>query len=255
MDAETEVQDAAFASMPADHPLMLKFQATLQAHLLRLSEQLQQEIADIDHATERLNGEREEVGASLYDFQREVERQKDAIDAYNESIKERFEARLRDEQRSRELKVEMRALQSQFDDCQSALRDKLTEARKIRSLEQSVERWHEEMQSEIEVSKRVLSKDKQDKRQKTVEKRQMDLLLLNLEADVLKSQAENHRLADQIQVQRDILANLNASITDANADLDIIQGEQKRLIGSWNDVVLAIKNRDKVAAKAMQELA
>lgn len=247
-------QDDMFETMTANHPLMVKFQEVLQSHLLRVHDELQEEVNDIESKVNILNNDREEFGANLYDLHHEIEKQKDSLDCYNENIKEKFELRLKDEDKNKQFDTDLKAAKRQYFECQKVYEEKLMELRKVRTLEQNVMKWRNEMHSEIEVSKRMVSKDKQNKQLITMEKHHMDLLLLNLEMEVLKRETENRRLNEEIQSQREILQTLNSNLTDANSDLDIIQSEQKKLFNSWNDVVHAIETRDKIIAKTTQEL-
>lgn len=263
MDAEKNCGTAAMdaertgtcTTMTADHPLMSKFQTALKAHLLRIHDQLEREIDDFDHGIAGLETEREEIGANLYDLQREIERQKDSLDAYNHRIREKFEKRVHDEEQNRSLRSDLRSLQRQFNEAQDVYGERVSELRKIRSIEQNVAKWHDEMRAEIELSKRVVSKDKQDKQQKANAMRQMDLLLLNLESEVFKFGDKNRRLTDHIQHQKDILERLNESLADANTELDMMRADHKQLLSSWNGVVRLIENRDKVLGQTMQKLA
>lgn len=85
------------------------------------------------------------------------------------------------------------------------------------------------------VSKRVVSKDKQEqeKLRQWDEKRKMDLVLLNLEMEVQRREAETARLNEQIVEQQ------NTSLTEASTDLTAIECEHKQLLSSCNDVIIS----------------
>lgn len=262
MDTRNEVRNGSinedsnniFGTLTSNHALLERFQTTLQAHLSRICNQLEGEINNIESGIETLNSEREGIGANLYDLQREIEKQNDLIDSINQSNKEKFEKRIKDEDENRQIDSALKTLEKQYDEYRSVYCEKKTELRNVLLLERNVLNWHDEMQSEIEISKRMVSKDRQDKHSMTIDKSRMDLLLLNLELELHKRESENNELNGQIKIQMDVLQSLSSSLSDANTDLDIIQSEQKRLFSSWNDVVHAVENRDKVIARTKQQL-
>lgn len=241
--------------LPPDHPLMRKFQAALNAHLLKVASELETEIADIDHNMTELNAKREEIGSNLYDTQQEIDRQKETLDSYNSRINETYNKRSKYEEKNRAIQTEYKSLKRKYTEAEHEHYERLQEMRKLQALELNVKKWHQEMRDEIAVSKRVVSKDKQEQLRQAEEKRTMDCILLNLEMEVQRREAESSRLNEQIAERRKIIEELNTSLTDSNADLQSLEHEQKRLVSSCNDVIHAIESRDKALADAMEKLA
>lgn len=247
-------QLSSVKTLPADHPLLAKFQAALHAHLTKVTAELEAEIADIDHNIKELNGQREDIGSNLYDLQSEIDRQKETLDSYNTRINETFEKRMKYEEDDRMIKNEFKSLKRKHEEAQREHNERVVEMRKLQALELSVKKWHQEMRDEVAVSKRVVSKDKQEKLRQSEEKRRMDLILLNLEVEVQRREAESTRLSEQIKERQKAIEELNTSLTTSNTDLQALEGEHKRLVSSCNDVIHAIGNRDKILAKTMEKL-
>lgn len=247
-------QFSSFKTLPADHPLLAKFQATLRAHLTKVTAELEAEIADIDHNMKELDAQRVDVGANLYDLQYEIDRQKETLDSYNSRINETFEKRIQCEETNRAIQSEFKSLKRKHTEAQREHNERVAEMRKLQALELSVKKWHREMRDEVEVSKRVVSKDKQEKMRQSDEKRKMDLVLLNLEMEVQRREAESARLNEQIAERQRVIEELNTSLTEASTDLAAIESEHKRLVSSCNDVIHAIENRDKALATATEKL-
>lgn len=252
MDETNEL--SSVKTLPADHPLLAKFQSTLRAHLIKVTAELEEEIADLDHNMNELNGQREEIGANLYDLQYEIDRQKETLDSYNNRINGAFEKRVQNEEASRTVQNEFKSLKRKHSEAQNEYSERVAEMRKLQALEMSVKKWHQEMHDEVEVSKRVVSKDKQEKLRQSEEKRKMDLMLLNLEMEVQRREAEWNRVNEQIQERQKIIEQLNTSLTESRTDLSALESEHKRLVSSCNDVIRAIENRDKVLMKATEKL-
>lgn len=238
----------------ADHPLLDRFQKALFDHLTRVVSQVENEITEIDGKTNELNEQREEIGSHLYDLQHEIERQKDILDLQNTRIAETFEKRTKCENENRKFKQELKKEQENLRNLKRMHSDRMVELNKLQLVEQNVSKWQQEMQNDIKVSKRMLSKDKQSKKRITEEKQQMDLLLLNLEMEVRHREEESTLVLSQIQEQEKQLEVMKMKMANANADLDALQGEHRRLINSWNDVIYAISNRDKLLARTNEKL-
>lgn len=238
----------------ADHPLLEKFQITLKAHLSRINEQLRKENAEIDTQIQVLNDEREEIGSNLYDLQQKIDRQNDELDAYNKRISNTFEKRVKCEEENRQSKMELKLLHNFHRDAKRTHADRVAELKKMQTLEQTIDKWQKEMEHNLKVSKLVLNKDKQEKDRISKEKREMDFLLLNIEMEVMKCEMKSEQLAKELTETEQQVEQLHAKLIASNSDLDSLQTDNRRLISSWNEVIHAIANRDKLLAKTNDEL-
>lgn len=241
-------------SIPADHPLLEKFQKTLKEYLLRTTAQLKEETDEIDGKIAELNEERIEIGSNLYDLQQEIDRQKDEIDEYNNRISDLFERRTKCEADNREANEELKILQESSQNAKRLQSERLSALDKLQMVERNIDKWQQEMEHEFKVSKLMLSKDKKEKERVCKEKRQMDLLLLNLEMEVRRRETESQAILDEIKDKEQQIAFLNGKLAGTNADLDILNNDNRRLITSWNEVILAISKRDKTLAKTNEDL-
>lgn len=238
----------------ADHPLLEKFQATLKEHLSRINAQLIKENNEIDTEIQLLNDEREDVGSKLYDLQRRMEHQKSEIDSYNKRISDTFEKRIKYEEDTRQSKLELVLLNNFHRDAKRIHSERTAELRKLETLEKTIEKWQQEMEHNLKESKLVLNKDKQEKERISKEKREMDLLLLNLEMELMKCDMKSDQILNEVQENERQIEILNAKLIESNADLDVLQTDNRRQISAWNEVIHVIGHRDKLLAKANDEL-
>lgn len=178
-----ETNDAR-AILPPDHPLLQKFQRALKEHLLKINNRLSDEVEQIDHNINRLKKEQENVGEKLYDHQQEIEQQKEMLDEYNERLNEVSEKRLKNEINASKLKRDYAETTNKFKEASRNHDEKLLELNQTRLLENNISKWTVEIEDEVKAAKRVVSKDKQNQVAVSQEKRQMDLILLNLEGEV-----------------------------------------------------------------------
>lgn len=240
--------------LPADHPLLAKFQKALRAHLDKVNNELADEIAALDFANKKLSRENEDVGSNLYDYRQEIERQKDQLDDYNSQLKEAAEKRSHFEKSAAARKRDFDALNRTYQNANRAHNERLMELQHAQVLENNIAKWTQEIEDEVTTAKRMVSKDGQDQLIVSQRKKQMDLILFNLDDEVRRSERQLAAINEQLAEQTNGLAVLNRSIADANSDLNALQHEHKRLCGAWNEVILAIKFRDRNLAQLRDEL-
>lgn len=231
--------------LPADHPLLAKFQLALREHLLKVNAELQNDIDAHEAATAKLAIEQEECGARLYDALERIDRQKDSLDDYNTQLQAVSEKRQQHERNVAEQQQLFDADNRTYGELQRAHREHLQEVQHLQVLEHNIAKWTDEIEAEVKVAKRVVSKDGRDQLAVAEEKRRMDLLMFSLDAEVKRNERRLATVQEQQVEQKAVMDGLNQSITDANADVQALQNEHRRLIGSWNDVLRCIKQRDK----------
>ncbi|XP_058452040.1 coiled-coil domain-containing protein 40 [Malaya genurostris] len=237
-----------------DHPLLERFQQALKAHLLRVKDQLEDEIAQLDHRLEQNEKESEEVGARLYDLQEEIDSQKELLDIYGKEILEVSARRQAEDQRLADYKRNYDEQNRILKDIKKIHNEHLQELDHLTVLESEFSKWDKEIKDEISVAKRVTSKDAKDQLAAAQEKRQMDLLVFNLDAEVRKKERELVGIEEQLSEQESATDVINRSLADANSDLEALQHEHKRLFQAWGEVIVAIQQRDKVLSKTKDEL-
>lgn len=250
----SQSNDAAVSAIIADHPLLDKFQITLKQHLMRINEQLLKENAGIDNQIQILNDERENIGSDLYDLLQKIDNQQNELDSYNEQISKTFEKRVKCEEDTRQSKMELKLLHNFHGDAKRVYAERVAELKKLQTLEQTIDKWQTEMEHNLKVSKTVLNKDKQERDRISKEKREIDFLVLNIEMEVMKCESKSQQILHELEVNEHQVQQLNAQIIDSNADLDAVQLDNRRLISSWNEVIHAISNRDKLLAKTNEKL-
>lgn len=238
----------------ANHPLLEKFQASLRAHLLRVQHKLEEEIADIDHSLNVKKDERENLGAELYDLQQKIHSQRQTMEEILLKSKESTEKRAKHEENIKFLRENYDELNDDFKKKKQRHNEHLVNLDNLQVLENNIDKWAKEIQNEIEVAKRVVSKDTQDKIAVADEKRKTDMFLYNMETELRKRENELGMLTDQIKEQDVINKTLIQCLVDANIDLDSLQTEHKRLMLAWNQVIVGVEQRDKVLADLHQNL-
>uniref|UniRef100_A0A182JI06 Uncharacterized protein n=1 Tax=Anopheles atroparvus TaxID=41427 RepID=A0A182JI06_ANOAO len=240
--------------LETDHPLLERFQAALKAHLLKVKDQLEEEVAELNHRLEQNEKESEEVGAELYDLQEEIENQKELLEIYGKEILELSARRKEEEKQAAQYRKEYEEQMVTMKEFRKIHNEHLMELENLTVLESEFAKWAQEIKDEIAVAKRVASKDAKDRLIAAEEKRQSDLLVFNLGAEVKRKELELAAIEDQIKEQDEKRETISRSLADANSDLEALQHDHKRLSQAWGEVIVAIEQRDRVLVKTKDEL-
>jgi coiled-coil domain-containing protein 40 len=145
-----EVQDDDSISedpglLSADHPLMERFQRALKEHLLKVKNQLETEISDIDHQICEKNEEISNVGAKLFDLQNEIENQRDTLDKYGCQILEISDKRRVHESNVMKLKTEYYEKEANCKELKRLNNQVSQEITGMRALESEIAKWNAEV--------------------------------------------------------------------------------------------------------------
>lgn len=240
--------------LPADHPLMERFQRALREHLLKVKNQLEGEISDINHAIREKNEEVGEVGAKLFDLQSEIEKQRETLEKYNKQILDVSEKRRAHEENAAKFKTEFYRKEASCKELKRRNNLMAQEIESMKSLESEITKWNMEIQNEIALAKRVATKDSKDQKLVSEEKKKIDMLLFNLDSEVRKKEIELENVEEQIKEHSEAVSELNQSLADSNVDLEGLQQEHKKLMQAWGEVIVAVQHRDKILSKARMDL-
>uniref|UniRef100_A0A182NZV9 Uncharacterized protein n=1 Tax=Anopheles epiroticus TaxID=199890 RepID=A0A182NZV9_9DIPT len=240
--------------LETDHPLLDRFQAALKSHLLKVKNQLEEEVADLNHRLAQNEKESEEVGAELYDLQEEIDNQKELLEIYGKEILELAAQRQQEEKLAAEYRKEFEQQQVSLKQFRKMHKDHLMELENLTVLESELAKWAQEIKDEIAVAKRVASKDAKDALVAAEEQRKVDLLVLNLSNEVKRKEAELEDIEEKIKEQDCKRETIGRSLADANIDLEALRNEHKCLVQACGEVIVAIQQRDRLLVKTKQEL-
>ena len=239
-------QEQHMALLPPDHPMMQKFQQLLKEHLLRTKVQLVNDIADIKYELKHNELQREEEGAKLYDMQQELRLQNEQLEDLSEQINQHVEQRQKVEASVSQLKEEYNEKQQLSKTQKAFYNQRMMELENINSLEKNMINWADGVEDEVKNAKRIVSRDAQLQKQLSEDKRKSDLLFFNLDMEVKKREKEIENLHEELKDQRGVINLLQTSISYADADLETLQSERKRMTQAWGEVIVAISHRDKL---------
>ncbi|XP_077283288.1 coiled-coil domain-containing protein 40-like [Arctopsyche grandis] len=237
-----------------DHPLMQKFQLTLNTFLEKENERVGIEILEL---TENLKKNREnyekQMCHEVYNLEQDVSQQRKLITEqegkFNNIEKVRYE-------KDAIIKTNREIYKEQYNTLND---DKKKDSQLLGELEaltllcRQYELWEKDTNSELAVNQRISEKIKSDKLQLIEEKKKMDLTVYKLTTEVWNLESQIGLAEDQIKIKLKEFEDANELIGNGTADLQALEVEQRQLIQLWNSAVINIQQKDKLLSTVNEE--
>lgn len=245
---------AGTGGMNPDHPLLARAQLALKKQLLDTEREVDEKIRQRREFVDREKKRREDVGVKLYSAQQTLSRLQTQLETAEEETRQlaghRSEtesdlARLRERRATRVAEADARRAEA---DARRAELDRLRatlerlEARSAAMREETTEARRNAFAAETET--RALEKAKLDQ----------DVLIDSLQ-ETLKKLHEKAALHDARRAAqaKETLAALR-TLSEANAEMDAVTAEKKRLTGRWRSAVAGNAKRDEALRAAREAL-
>ncbi|KAK9888236.1 hypothetical protein WA026_000503 [Henosepilachna vigintioctopunctata] len=237
-----------------DHPALQRFQKALKEHLQRQIERLNEEIYEFDTTIKNKNAQKEEMGVAVYELQQAVCKQQKILEEYIDNVKTATAAREELEIEVRECKQKFKAGAETLLMAQKEEKELRNEVESINLLVQQTANWEKEVESEIKISKRMTEKTRKDQLQLMEEKRKQDMILYRLQTEVWRLETELETIDMKLEIKEREREELAQTVAEGSTTIDALEAEYRCLMHSWNSVVIAIGNRDKVLNCVSQEV-
>jgi len=237
------------------HPMMERVQVALFQQLKTEDTRLNLEILEKNEALKRIKKRREDVGVDLYTVQQQLAKLQMQLES---TIKEHADIasvrvdtesdtvsdRARLEQIGEQVKIEVRKLAKHQ-----------TELDAVNTTLQSVEKYNEEMKSEIAVIRRATYKAEEAVSGQEKTKQMQDVYIDTLNEQV-KSMREQHALYKaQLVSQKQETAAAARTLTEAFKEMEAINFEKKQLMAQWKSSLIGIQRRDEALQATNDALA
>ncbi|XP_971171.2 coiled-coil domain-containing protein 40 [Tribolium castaneum] len=237
-----------------DNPLLEKFQKALKEHLLRQINHLKNDIFEYDCGTKKNNARREELGIMVYEQQQILEKQQKTLDLYISKVQTATAAC---EEMQNLVKEKKELFKKQRDKVYEAEAKELELRNEIEAtnlLVHQISEWEENLESDLTVKKRVFEKSRKEKLKLLEDKRTQDVLIYKLMTRIWFLERELDRMDVQMKVKEAEREDLAQTVALGNTNIEAMEAEYRCLMHSWNSVVIAIGNRDKVLSCLNKEL-
>ena len=200
-DEDEEVDVAAVIRDFGGHDLMQGIQKTLYDQLLRQRERILVEKRELENELGMVSKKKEQVGVELYGNQQQLARMQLALENLHGQYHSIAEARVAEEGVLAECKPRHAALKAAYTEKQKSLLKAQAELDTINSTMMQVEKYNEEMKSEIAITRRATYKAESSVQELEKAKQGQDLYIDGLNSNIkqLREQAELYRSQFDVQ--------------------------------------------------------
>lgn len=229
-----------------DHPALARFQKAFKDHLLQQIDYLKNEIYKYDTDTAEKNAQREAMGVETYETQQLVCKQQKLLEDYIENLKNTTAAREELENQLREEKTRYKQEQEKLFIVEKEEKSLRNELEALSLLVQKTSNWENMIESDITINKRMAEKSRKDQMKLMQEKKKQDMILYKLQTEVWKLETELETVDLKLEVKENEREELAQAVAEGTTNIEALEAELRCLMHSWNSVVIAISNRDKV---------
>ncbi|KAL3274206.1 hypothetical protein HHI36_015620 [Cryptolaemus montrouzieri] len=237
-----------------EHPALERFQNALKDHLLRQIEHLKEETFVYETNTKKKLAEKEQMGVEAYELQQVVCKQQKILEEYIENVKNASAAREELEFELKEYKANHKSETDNLLKMEKEEKELRNEVESINLLLQQTAIWERDVESDITISKRMTEKTRKDQIKLMKDKRKQDVVLYRLQTEVWRLETELEVVDMKLEVKEREREELAQAVAEGNTSIEALDAEYRCLMHSWNSVVVAISNRDKVLNCVSQEL-
>jgi chromosome segregation ATPase len=253
-DDDEEVDVAAVIRDFGGHDLMQGIQKTLFEQLGRQLDRTLQEKREVENELGKVAKRKEQVGVELYGSQQQLARMQMALENLHNQFHGIAEARVAEEGVLDECKQRHAALKTAHAARQKALLKAQAELDTLTATTSQVEKYNEEMKSEIAITRRATYKAESSVVELEKAKQGQDLYIDDLNAKVkgLRETAELYRA--QHEAQKAQTDEAKEILKETAGEMDLIVFEKKQLMVQWKASLANLTKRDEAVAAATAQV-
>ncbi|CAH0563600.1 unnamed protein product [Brassicogethes aeneus] len=248
MDLENKKPDdiQQLPVLSPDHPLLEKFQKALKNHLLAQIDSLKGEIFEYEVSTAKKNEEKEHIGVKSYEAQQVLCKQQKVLEESVESLEEMTAAREAMEETLKEEKAKNKEARDKLMQAEKRSAELRTEVEATNLLIHQMSEWENKIESNITVNQRIAEKTRKQNTLLAKEKVKQDAIIYKVMKEIWRLESDLETMDMQLRVKETEREEMALTVAQGNTNIEAIQAEHRCLMHSWNSVVVAVGNRDKV---------
>ncbi|XP_075850128.1 coiled-coil domain-containing protein 40 [Microcebus murinus] len=251
---EAEEEASQLVVLDPDHPLMVRFQATLKSYLNRQIEKLKLELQELGVANKQSRTQRQELGVNLYGVQQQLARLQMQLE---KSHDRHLVAACQRRQKEEELQG-VRALHAKTSEAANQERKKLaalqTELETLVLNLFYLQNVDQDVQDDILVMKQVVKKAEVDRARAETEKKKQDLFVDQLTSKAKQLEEDIALCEAQCTAQAEDTRTLRKAVSEASTEIDAITMEKKRILQQWSSSLVSMKHRDEAHRAILEAL-
>jgi len=233
-----------------------------RAHLAiykRLMQQLERvsgALKDKETVVNGLKVRKEDVGVELYSMQQQLARLQMGLEQTHAQFNTLQEQRRQAEESLVKAKADYSAKKQALDDHNKLLLKNQSELNSINETINQVEKYNEEMKSEIASQRRAAYKAEEAVGNLEKEKKTQDIFIDSLTEQLKRAEDQIAMYEQQLEAQRQQTQDADRMLKETAAEMELISFEKKQLMQQWQSSLIGMARRDEaltVAQKALKE--
>ena len=237
------------------HPLMERAQKALTAQLKETQYRLQVGILEKDEEIKRAGQDREVLGVQLYSLQQQLARIQISLENSHNDYNRIVDTRLKEEEMLVEVNKNNSEQLSLIDEHKKQHKKYASELESLHETTQQIEKYNEEVKSEIAITRRATYKAEQSMQHLEKHKEDQDTYVVNLNKQVKQLSEQISLHSGQLDSQKKETADANAVLQDTVRELNLIATEKRQLMIQWKAALSGLSRRDEALAQGSTTLA
>jgi coiled-coil domain-containing protein 40 len=227
-----------------EHKLMESVQAALNKQLRTQLTRVEAELRETEEARDKAQKARQNVGVELYGVQQQLSRLQVQLDSASGAVVALHDIRSKAEADLKTFQAGFAARKAQIDGEEARLDKFKGELDGILDTIRQVERYQEDMNAEIALSRRAAHKTDEALGEREKAKAKQDHYIDDLTRQQQRSSAQLAALEAQIAGQKAESATAAEAMADAMREMETISAEKRQLMLQWQSSLIAMRRRD-----------
>jgi len=236
------------------HPLMERAQKALTAQLKATQYKLQVSLQEKQEDMKRESNEREMLGVQLYSLQQQLARVQLTFEASHNDYNRIVDTRLQEEEMLRNVNKANNEQTELINEHKKQSKKYSTELDSLNETIQQIEKYNEEVKSEIALTRRSTYKAEQSMQILEKHKAEQDQYVDNLNKQVKQLQEQISLYSGQYQSQKTETEDAKGVLDDTKVELESIAREKRGLMIQWKSALNGLSRRDEALATATSAL-
>ena len=237
------------------HPLMERAQKALTAQLKATQDKLKIALLEKEEDLKRHGQDREGLGVQLYSLQQQLARIQITFEGAHNDYNRIVDTRLQEEEMLRNINKNNSEQEELVNEHKKQYKKYGTELDSLNETIQQIEKYNQEVQGEIALTRRATYKAEQSMTTLEKHKGDQDTYVDNLNKEVKDLQEKIGLYSGQYQSQKEETDEAKGVIDDTKVELDSIAREKRGLMIQWKSALNGLSRRDEALAKASLALA
>merc|ERR1719265_2304303 len=253
-DNASEYEDGEFPFLKADHPLLARVQNALSVQLAGHNERVSLQLSEKNEELRKLVKHREEIGVTLYGAQQQLAKLQLSLEQLHDKYAMVQSKRIEDDEKLRQKTMDYEKKKQEVDDALKRLNKAQDELNQLDVTLRQVEEYNQQMQAEIQVTRRATYKAEDHIKSVEKVKHKQDLLIDEMNEDVKRMTEQKALLDAQMLAQKQETEAAVSTLREASREMEAFEFEKKQLMQQWRSSLIGMQRRDEALQNVQQAL-